>query len=66
MKGVLPWFVRWARRAGTRDSNPALAALVSPVQNIFSSSYTISIHVSIAHAATWVGSRAGSLVPVFD
>ncbi len=23
MKGVLPWFVRWARRAGTRDFCPA-------------------------------------------
>ncbi len=26
---------RWARRAGTRDFYPALAALVSPLQNIF-------------------------------
>jgi hypothetical protein len=30
MKGVLPWLVRWTRRAGTRDIFPALAALVSP------------------------------------
>jgi len=29
MTGVLPWLVRWARRAGT-----GVAALVSPVQNI--------------------------------
>jgi hypothetical protein len=36
MKGVLPWLVRWARRAVTRDFNLVLAALVSPVQNIFS------------------------------
>jgi hypothetical protein len=35
MKGVLPWLVRWACRAGTRDFCPALAALVSPIQNIF-------------------------------
>jgi hypothetical protein len=35
MKGVLPWLVRWARRAGTRNFYLALAALVSPVQNIF-------------------------------
>jgi hypothetical protein len=34
MKGVLPWLVRWARRAGTIDFCPAWAALVSPVQNI--------------------------------
>jgi hypothetical protein len=34
MKGALPWLVRWVRHADTRDFNPALAALVSPVQNI--------------------------------
>jgi hypothetical protein len=34
MKGVLPWLVRWARRAGKVDISPALAALISPVQNI--------------------------------
>ncbi len=46
MRGVLPWLVRWAWCAGTRDFCPALAALVGPVQNIFSSLYTISIHLS--------------------
>jgi hypothetical protein len=35
MKGVLPWLVHWARRAGTRYFYIALAALVSPQQNIF-------------------------------
>ncbi len=45
MKGVLPWLVRWARHYGKRDFYPALAALVSPVQNIFSSPYTFSIYV---------------------
>jgi hypothetical protein len=36
MKGILPYLVRWARSAGTRDFYPALAALmVSTVQNIF-------------------------------
>jgi hypothetical protein len=35
MKGALPWLVRWARRAGTSDFYPALAALVSTIQNIF-------------------------------
>jgi hypothetical protein len=34
MKGALPWLVRWARRAVTRDFCPALAAFVSTVQNI--------------------------------
>jgi hypothetical protein len=36
MKGVLPCLVRWACRAGTRYFFPALAALVGPVQYIFS------------------------------
>jgi hypothetical protein len=34
MKEVLPWMVRWACRADKRDFCSALAALVSPVQNI--------------------------------
>ncbi len=46
MKGVFPWLVSWALCAGTRDFYPALAALVSPVQNIFSSLDTISINLS--------------------
>jgi hypothetical protein len=36
MTGVLPWLIRWARRASTIDFYPALAALVSPVQIIVS------------------------------
>jgi hypothetical protein len=28
LKGVLPWLVPWARRAGTRYFYPVLAALV--------------------------------------
>ncbi len=43
MKGVLPWFIRWACCAGTRDFCSALAALVETVQNIFPSPNTISI-----------------------
>ena len=35
MTVVLPWLVRWACLAGKRDFCSALAALVSPVQNIF-------------------------------
>ncbi len=46
MKGVLPWLVRWACRVRTKDLDSALAALVGPVQNIFSSPYTISIPLS--------------------
>ncbi len=35
MKGVLPWLVRWAYRAGIRNFCSALPFLVGPVQNIF-------------------------------
>jgi hypothetical protein len=49
IKGVLPWLVRWACRAGTRDFCPALAALVSPVQNItFFTALFFTILVPIA------------------
>jgi hypothetical protein len=46
MEGVLPWLVRWARRASTGDFCLALAALVGPVQIIFSSPLTFSFHLS--------------------
>jgi hypothetical protein len=61
MKGVpLCMVVRWARRAGTRDFYPALAALVSPVQNIFFLTVhcCISIYVS-SSPSKLAGSRAG-------
>jgi hypothetical protein len=35
MKGVFPWLIRWACCVGTGDFCPALAVLVSSVQNIF-------------------------------
>ncbi len=62
MKGVLSWLAHWACRAGTRDFGSALAALVGPVQNIFSSPYTISIMFVPHRPASWAGSRAGSPV----
>jgi hypothetical protein len=34
-KGVLPLLVHWALNPGTREFCPSLAALVSPIQNIF-------------------------------
>jgi hypothetical protein len=46
MKGVFSWLVPLACCAGKKDFCPALAALVGPVQNIFSSPYTISMHLS--------------------
>ncbi len=50
MKGVLPWYVRWACRAGTIDFCSALAALVGQGQNIFFLNYFNS-YVPIAQQA---------------
>ncbi len=47
MKGVLPWLVNLACRAGKRDFCSALAALVGQVQSIFSPPYTISMPLSL-------------------
>ncbi len=55
MKGVLTWLVRWAYRAGTRDFCSALAALVGPVQNIFSH-HTFFPFLCPHRPASWVAS----------
>jgi hypothetical protein len=48
MKGVLPWLVRWNRRAGTIDFCHAFSALVSQVENIIFL-ITHFLLVNIAH-----------------
>jgi hypothetical protein len=56
IKGVLPWLVRWTRRAGTIEFRPALAALVSPVQNIiFLTVHFFTLLVSIAQQPEQAG-----------
>jgi hypothetical protein len=56
------WLVCWTRRASTIDFCPALAALVSQLQNIIF--FRTLFHFIISHLpATWADSRAGS--PVF-
>ncbi len=62
MKGVLPWLVRWACRADSRDFYSALAALVGPVQNIFFPHRTLFQFLCPHRPAGWAGSRAGSPV----
>jgi hypothetical protein len=57
------WSVRWARRAGTRDFYPALAPLVSLVQNIFFLIHCFNVYVP-SNPSLWAGSRAGP--PVFE
>ncbi len=54
MKGVLPWLVRWACRAGTRDFCSDLAAWVGPVQNIC----FLTIHNSFVPIAQQAGQAA--------
>jgi hypothetical protein len=63
MKGVLPWLVRRACRAGTRDLHSALAALIDPVQKIlFSSPYYFNSFVPIAdRSASWQAVVLGRL-----
>ncbi len=62
-KGSL-WLVRWARRAGSIEFCPALAACSSQpsTKYFFSSPHTFHF-ISPHLRATWAGSRAGS--PVF-
>ncbi len=49
MKGVLPWLVLWARRVGTINFFPSLAAQVSPVQNsIFITAHLFTFLTPIA------------------
>jgi hypothetical protein len=55
MKGVLLWLVHGACRAGTRDFCPALAALVVPVQNIFSLTKTLLYFISFVPIAQQPG-----------
>ncbi len=58
-EGVLPWFVRRALRASTRDCCPAVNDLVCPVKVFNSLTYTVSIHL-FPLPSKRAGSRAGS------
>jgi hypothetical protein len=62
MKGAFSWLVHWARCACTRDLCPALAALVSPLQNIIFPLRTLFNFICPHRPASWAGSRAGSPV----
>ncbi len=46
MKVILSCLIRWAWLAGTRDSCPALGALVGPLQNIFSLTFTSFVPIA--------------------
>ncbi len=52
---VLPWLVRWARRAATRDFYSALAVLASPEQNIFFLAAHFFHFMCPHRPATWGG-----------
>jgi hypothetical protein len=49
----LPWLVRCAHRAGTRDFCPALAALVAPVQKVFFLTRTLFQFICPHRTAIW-------------
>jgi hypothetical protein len=55
MKGILPWLVRWACLAGTRDFCSPLAALVGQVQNIFCTLFRVPIAQQPGQAAVLGG-----------
>jgi hypothetical protein len=64
MKGLLPWMVHWARRAGPLDFCPALAALFGPVKLLFP--HRTLFHFIRPHRpARWAGSSAESPVSKF-
>ncbi len=54
IKGALPCLVRWARRGGTRDVCPALAALVSPVPTILHSVSESPSPSNLGRQTCWV------------
>jgi hypothetical protein len=60
MNWVLPWLVRWACCAGTKDFCSALAALVRPSIKYFYSHRTLFQFLCLHRPASWGGSRAGS------
>ncbi len=56
MKGVLPWLVSWACRAGTRDFCPALSDPVGPVgYTIFFPYHTVHYFTSFVPIAQQAG-----------
>jgi hypothetical protein len=57
MKGVLPWLVRWACLAGTRDFCSALAALVGAVQYIFFPHFKLFQFLCPPLPASWAVGR---------
>jgi hypothetical protein len=63
MKGVLPWLIRCALHAGTRDFYPALAVLVGPVHNIFVLTVRYLIYVSPFAQQPWQAVVRGRLSP---
>jgi hypothetical protein len=65
MKGAFPCLVHWARHASRRNFCPALAAQVSPEQNIFSPRPTLFHFICPHHPASWQAVVPGSLSLTF-
>jgi hypothetical protein len=61
MRGVLPWRVRWTRRAGTKGVCLALSTVVSQLQNIiFLTAHFFTVLGLIAQQA-WQATMLGRL-----
>ncbi len=65
MKGVLPWLVRWACCAGTRNFGPALAALLAQYKIFFLHHISINLSPSPQQAgqAVVLGRLSFSMCP---
>jgi hypothetical protein len=62
MKGVLPWLVRWACRASTRDFCPCLGCSSRP-STIYLFPHRTLFHFICPHRPeNWAGSRAALLL----
>jgi hypothetical protein len=60
MKGVLPWLVRWAYCANTRDFCPAMAAKSAQLKKIFPY-HTLFQFICPHRTATWQAVVLGRL-----
>jgi len=59
MTGVLPWLIRSARCAGTRDFGPVLVAVIDHVQNMFFLTvHYFSSFVPIAQQTSMLGTQS--------
>jgi hypothetical protein len=62
MKGVLPWLVRWACRASTRNFLSCLGCSIRPSSKYVFPHCPLFQFICPHRPASWAGSRAGSSI----